>query len=61
MENQEEILSILYEMTEDDNAAVDLCTEASGLLCQIKRHQFFEIGKFVLWVHGVLKPANAIL
>ncbi|KAG2466863.1 CC171 protein, partial [Polypterus senegalus] len=33
-------------MTEDDDAEVDLCTEASGLLCQIKRHHFFVIGKF---------------
>uniref|UniRef100_A0A8C4TJA3 HAT C-terminal dimerisation domain-containing protein n=1 Tax=Erpetoichthys calabaricus TaxID=27687 RepID=A0A8C4TJA3_ERPCA len=61
VDNQEQILSILSEMTEDDDAAVDLCTEASGLLCQIKRHYFFEIGKFLVRVLGVLKPANAIL
>lgn len=62
VDNQEQsILSILSEMTEDDDAAVDLCTEASGLLCQIKRHHFFEIGKFLVRVLGVLKPANAIL
>ncbi|XP_051780723.1 zinc finger protein 862-like [Erpetoichthys calabaricus] len=61
VDNQEQILSILSEMTEDDDAAVDLCTEASGLLCQIKRHHFFEIGKFLVRVLGVLKPENAIL
>lgn len=61
VDNQEHILSILSEMTEDDGAAVDLCTEASGLLCQIKRHHFFETGKFLVRVLGILKPANAIL
>ena len=61
VENQDHILSILSEMTEDDAAAVDLCTEASGLQCQIKRHHFFETGKFLVRVLGVLKPANAIL
>lgn len=61
IDNQEHILSILSEMTEDDGAAVDLCTEASGLLCQIKRHHFFETGKFLVRVLGILKPANAIL
>ena len=48
-------------MTEDDDAAVDLCTEESGLLCRIKRHHFFETGKFLVRVLCVLKPANAIL
>ncbi|KAM3621706.1 uncharacterized protein V6R79_014779 [Siganus canaliculatus] len=61
VENQDHILSILSEMTEDDDVAVDLCTEASGLLCQIKRHHFFETGTFLVRVLGVLKPANAIL
>ncbi|KAG2466052.1 ZP3 protein, partial [Polypterus senegalus] len=61
VDNQEEILSILPEMTEDDDDTVDLCTEASGLLCQIKRHHLSEIGKFPVRVLGVLKPANAIL
>ncbi len=61
VDNQDHILRILSEMTEDDGATVDLCTEASGLLCQIKRHHFFETGKFLVRVLGVLKPANAIL
>ncbi|KAG2466055.1 ZP3 protein, partial [Polypterus senegalus] len=61
VDNQEEILSILSEMTEDGDDTVDLCTEASGLLCQIKRHHLSEIGKFPVRVLGVLKPANAIL
>lgn len=61
VENQDQILNILSEVAEDDVAAVDLCTEASGLLCQIKRQHFFEIGKFLVRVLGVLKPANAIL
>lgn len=58
VENQN-ILSIISEVTKDDNTADELCTEASGLLCQIKRHHFFETRK--LLVLGVLKPANAIL
>ena len=33
----------------------------SGLQCQFKRHHFFETGKFLVQVLGVLKPANAIL
>ncbi|KAM3604844.1 uncharacterized protein V6R79_016961 [Siganus canaliculatus] len=61
VENQDHILSVLSEMTEDDDVAVDLCTEESGLLCQIKRHHFFETGTFLVRVLGVLKPANAIL
>ncbi|KAM3607842.1 uncharacterized protein V6R79_015026 [Siganus canaliculatus] len=48
-------------MTADDDVAVDLCTEESGLLCQIKRHHFFETGTFLVQVLSVLKPANAIL
>ncbi|KAL7385564.1 hypothetical protein ABVT39_024366 [Epinephelus coioides] len=61
IENQDQILNILSETTEDDGAAVDLRTEASGLHCQIKRQHFFETGKFLVQVLGVLKPANAIL
>lgn len=61
VENQDHILSILSEMTEDDDAAADLCTEASGLLYQIKRHHFFETVKFLVQMRVVLKPANAIL
>ncbi|GAA6102849.1 carbonic anhydrase 14-like [Tachysurus ichikawai] len=38
-------------MTEDKDAAVDLCTEASGLLCQIRRHHF-ETGEFLVQVVG---------
>ena len=48
-------------VAKDDDDAVDLCTEASGLLCQIKRQHFFEIGKFLVQVLGLLKPANATL
>lgn len=59
--NQVHILNILSEMTEDDEAAVDLCTEASGLLRQIRRHHLFETGEFLGQALGVLKPANAIL
>ena len=60
VENQDHIFSNLSEMTEDDDA-VDLCAEASGLQCQIKRHHFFETGKFLVQVLNVLKPANAII
>lgn len=61
VENEDRLLTILSEISEDDDARVDLCTEASGLLIQIKRHHFFEIGKFLVRVLGVLKPVNAIL
>lgn len=61
VENQDHIVTILSEMTEDDRAPVDLCAEAAGLLCQIKRLHFFATGKFFVRVLGVLKPANAIL
>lgn len=44
-----------------DDAAVDLRTEASDQLCQIKSHHSFEAGKFLLQVRGVLKPADAFL
>lgn len=46
VENKNCLLTILSEITEDDDATVDMCTEASGLLIQIKRHHFFEIGIF---------------
>ncbi|XDV23875.1 hypothetical protein PO909_028243, partial [Leuciscus waleckii] len=61
VENQDAILSILSEVTEDRAAAVDICTEASGLLMMLRRHNFFEIGKFLLKVLGSLKSANAML
>ena len=60
-ENEDQIITVLSEVATDDDAAVDLCTEASGLLCQIKRQHFFKIGKFLVQVLGLLKPANAIL
>ncbi|KAK5623707.1 hypothetical protein CRENBAI_008315, partial [Crenichthys baileyi] len=49
VDNKDQILSIQSEMTDDDDAAADLCTEASGLLCQIKRQEF-EPGTFIVWV-----------
>ena len=45
---------------EDSAAAVDISTEASGLL-MLRKHHFFEVGGFLLKVLGALKPANAIL
>lgn len=61
VENEDHLLTILSKISEDDDATGDLCTEASGLLIQIKRHHFFEIGQFLVRVLGVLKPANEIL
>ncbi|XP_070405664.1 zinc finger protein 862-like [Nothobranchius furzeri] len=61
VENQDVIMSILSEVTEDRAAAVDICTEASGLLGKLRRHNFFEIGKFLLKVLGSLKSANSML
>lgn len=61
VDNQDHILSVLSEMTEDDGAAVDLCTETSGLLYHIKKHHFLQTGTFLVLVIGVLKPANATL
>ncbi len=62
VENENRLLNILSEISEDDDdCPVDLCTEASGLLIQIKRHNFFEIGKFLVQVLAVLQPANKIL
>lgn len=61
MENQDAIISILSEVSEDSEAAVDICTEASGLLMMLRKHHFFEIGRFFLKVLGALKPANAML
>lgn len=42
MDNQEQILRFLSETTEEEDAAGDLWTEASGLLCHFKRLHFFE-------------------
>lgn len=47
VQNEDHLFIIPSEISEDDVATVDLCTEASGLLIQIKRHHFFEIGKFL--------------
>lgn len=59
VDNKDHIPSILSEITDDDGAAVDLCTDlltCAGLLCQIKRHHFFHTGQFLVRVIGVLKP-----
>ena len=61
MENQDGIISILSEVSEDSAAAVDICTEASGLLMMLRKHHFLEVGGFLLKVLGALRPANAIL
>ena len=61
MENQDGIISILSEVSEDSAAAVDICTEASGLLMILRKHHFFEVGGFLLKVLVALRPANAIL
>lgn len=56
IENEDILLRILSNIAEDDFATTDLCTEAAGLLIQIKRHNFFETGIFL----GVLKPASPV-
>ena len=61
MENQDGIISILSEVSEDSAAAVAICTEASGLLMMLRKHNFFEVGGFLLKVLGALRPENAIL
>uniref|UniRef100_A0A1A8NGB5 Uncharacterized protein n=1 Tax=Nothobranchius pienaari TaxID=704102 RepID=A0A1A8NGB5_9TELE len=60
VENQDAVMSILSEVTEDRAAAGDICTEASGLL-MLRRHNFFEIGQFLLKVLGSLKSAGSML
>lgn len=59
VENKDRLLTILSGISEDDNTTVDLSTGALGLIMQIKRRNLFEIGKFLVNVLGVLKPANA--
>uniref|UniRef100_A0A8C6NWY1 HAT C-terminal dimerisation domain-containing protein n=1 Tax=Nothobranchius furzeri TaxID=105023 RepID=A0A8C6NWY1_NOTFU len=61
VENQDAVMSMLSEVTEDRAAAVDICTEASGLLVMLRRHHFFEIGKFLSKVLGSLKSASSML
>ena len=61
VENKDSILDILSEVSEDEKATMDVCTEASGLLVQLKKHNVFTIGQFLLQVLGSLKPANALL
>ncbi|KAK0141176.1 hypothetical protein N1851_021818 [Merluccius polli] len=61
MENQDGITGILSEVSEDSAAAVDISTEASGLLMMLRKHRFFEVGGFLLKVFGALKLGNAIL
>lgn len=61
VENEEVILDILSKVSNDDNASVDLAKEASGLLSQLKQCHFFEVGKFLIHLLAILKPANAIL
>ncbi|KAK0141098.1 hypothetical protein N1851_021900 [Merluccius polli] len=59
--NEDVIRRLLSEISGDDSAPFDLNTEACGLLAQLKRQNFFDTGKFLLHVLGVLKPANSIL
>lgn len=61
VDNEEVILDILFKVFNDDNASVDLAKESSGLLSQLKRRHFFKIGKFLIHLLAILKPANAIL
>lgn len=61
MQNEDAIMKILSEVSEDRAADVDICLDATGLLTLIKRHHFFEIGRFLLKVLGVLKPANNMM
>ncbi|KAL7853095.1 hypothetical protein SRHO_G00188800 [Serrasalmus rhombeus] len=62
VQNEDVNFKVLSDVSEDSDAPVDLCTEASGLLVQMrKHHHFFEIGKFLLKVLAILKPANSIL
>lgn len=47
VENQDAIINILSEVTEDSEATVDICAEAAVLLAMLKKHHFFEIGEFL--------------
>lgn len=49
-ENQDAIIRVLSEVSEEIAAAVDICTEESGLLMMLRKHNFFEIGNFLLKV-----------
>ncbi len=49
----------LSEVQESSAAAVDIYTEASGLLMMLRKHKFFETGRSLVKLFGVLKPANA--
>ncbi len=59
--NEDIIRRLLSEVAEDDTAPLDICTEASGLLAQLKRQSFFATAKFLLHVLGALTSANSIL
>uniref|UniRef100_A0A8C2BET5 DUF4371 domain-containing protein n=1 Tax=Cyprinus carpio TaxID=7962 RepID=A0A8C2BET5_CYPCA len=61
VDNEEIILDILFKVSNDDNGSADLAKESSGLLSQLKRRHFFKIGKFLIHLLAILKPANAIL
>lgn len=61
VDNKEDILAILSEVSHSSTAPMDIRTEASGLMVQIRTHNFFDIGHFLVKILGVLKPANAML
>lgn len=61
VENEEIIVDMLSKVSNDDNASVDLAKEASGVLSQLKQRHFFKVGKFLIHLLAILKPANAIL
>ena len=62
VENEDDLCNIMSEVSEDGEAAMDVYTEASGLIVQLKKHIFFfATGQFLLQVLGSLKPANSLL
>lgn len=60
MDNKEDVLSILSEVSHSRTAHMDIQTEASGLLVQLGKHHFFKTSSFLVKILGVLKPANAL-
>lgn len=44
-ENQDAIVNILSEILQENAEAVEIYTEAGGLLVQLRKHHFFEKGK----------------
>ncbi|KAL2077521.1 hypothetical protein ACEWY4_027025 [Coilia grayii] len=61
VENQEVILNILSDVCANSAATMAICTEAAGLLVQLRRHNFFAVGKFLEKILSVLIPVNAEL